>query len=525
MNETKHTTNQQPQPGSPNFVTRGHFLQSAAALATLAAAMTSGLWPLSAWSQEVSAGAIATEQTTMLFFDDEPLFARDHVERRLGQPKRVGAYHETVGNCTWGYPAVFRMPDGKWRMVYNSGIGKSNGGAGCVLVAESDDGLAWKPLDTRGSAKIDDKLRRCPHQVLPNGAGSVILMSSAFEDPHAPADERYKLLSIGPARLWTSANLIDWKLKENIDWQAEAPDPPSFAFWNPLRKAYSIATRPDDGDRRIALVETKDWGTFTRPELVMQADADDAPLAQLYGMYALPYEGYFVGCLWIFHANDADRLESPPHLYLNGRQNTQLTYSLNGWHWQRCLHAPLFKNGAAGEPDAGCLQVSCIVPVDEKTLRCYASTSTREHGNCPPEDGYTSIYELRRDGFVSLDAGTETGKVITRALYWRGGELRLNLATEATGTARVAIRTARGKPIEGFTFDDCKSFHGDSVGWTPKWSGDHSMQQLAGQAIRVEIEMNSAKLYALRGDFTLIRRADVKKLEQDKTPPVRRPGF
>jgi hypothetical protein len=37
--------------------------------------------------------------------------------------------------------------------------------------------------------------------------------------------------------------------------------------------------------------------------------------------------------------------------------------------------------------------------------------------------------------------------------------------------------------------------------------------------------MNSAKLYALRGDFTLIRRADVKKLEQDKTPPVRRPGF
>lgn len=112
MNETKHNTHQQQQPGSPVHVTRRHFLQSAAALATLAPALTSGLWPISAWSQEASAGAIATEQTTMLFFDDEPLFARDHVERRLGQPKRVGAYHETVGNCTWGYPAVFRMPDG-----------------------------------------------------------------------------------------------------------------------------------------------------------------------------------------------------------------------------------------------------------------------------------------------------------------------------------------------------------------------------------------------------------------------------
>jgi hypothetical protein len=43
MNKTKHHANQQPQPGSPNFVTRRHFLQSAAALGTLAGATASAV--------------------------------------------------------------------------------------------------------------------------------------------------------------------------------------------------------------------------------------------------------------------------------------------------------------------------------------------------------------------------------------------------------------------------------------------------------------------------------------------------
>ena len=41
MNETKHNTNQQLQPGSPNFVTRRHFIQTAAALSSLAGATAS----------------------------------------------------------------------------------------------------------------------------------------------------------------------------------------------------------------------------------------------------------------------------------------------------------------------------------------------------------------------------------------------------------------------------------------------------------------------------------------------------
>jgi hypothetical protein len=43
MNESPHNTNQQSQPGSPNFVTRRNFFQSAAALSSLAGVTTSAV--------------------------------------------------------------------------------------------------------------------------------------------------------------------------------------------------------------------------------------------------------------------------------------------------------------------------------------------------------------------------------------------------------------------------------------------------------------------------------------------------
>jgi len=43
MNESTHNTNDKPQPGSPNFVSRRHFLQSAAALSSLAGVTASAV--------------------------------------------------------------------------------------------------------------------------------------------------------------------------------------------------------------------------------------------------------------------------------------------------------------------------------------------------------------------------------------------------------------------------------------------------------------------------------------------------
>jgi len=461
-------------------------------------------------------------ERTILFFDDEPLYAREHVERRLGTPKVVGAYHENAGNCAWAYPCVFRLGEHSWRMVYQAGVGQKKRGGGVILLADSVDGIHWRPHDTTGEISLNPRM--APHQIFPYAEG--MELSSALDDPRGPAGGRYKALTVvgrdGAASLWTSPDLIHWTRTPAV-WQPNAPDPPTFAFWNAERRCYVLTTRPEDGDRRICLERTVDWKTFTAPELALQAEAEDPALAQIYGMSVLPYEGYYVGFLWIFHAGDASGVTAP-HRYLGGRVDTDLAYSINGRAWQRCFHRPLFSNGAPGTPDAGCLEVSSVVRLADGTLRCYASCSTREHGQCPPEDGYVVTYDLRRDGFVALEAGSERGLVGTRALYWKGGEAGLNLDA-AGGTARVRVVTARNLPVPGYGFDDCAALTEDRTDWTPRWGGGRTLNDLAGRMVRIEVEMQNAKLYALRGNFVLSRMEEVRLFEKDKTVPVALPGL
>lgn len=460
----------------------------------------------------------------LMFFNDEPLFARSKVTRRLGRPVRRTHYHETLGNCAWGYPTVFRCDDGKWRMIYQAGINKPRWGGGICLLAESSDGLNWTPRSTEAVTQIPN--RSAPHQIIPDF--EEVLLSGCFEDHRAPAAERYKLLTVQADKrtmLWVSGDLIRWEKAEHQNWEDEAPDPPSCPYWNPIKKRYQIMTRPAFMDRRITVVETADWKNFSPRKLVMEADSDDPPLAQVYGFYVVPYESYFVGLPWLFYAGDASSNQpATPHRYLGGRQETYLAYSINGDHWQRCLHQPLFKNGQAGEPDSGCLQVSSVVKLDDGGLRCYASCSRGEHGYCPSDDGYIVTYDLRKDGFVCLEAGDEPGLVGTRALYWVEREMMLNIDASG-GTARVRIVYPHGEEISGFGFDDNIALSEDATRWIPQWKSGRKISELAGSIFRVEIELRHARLYSLRGRFVRCWNPDLWRHTKSGLAPVLQPGF
>lgn len=456
-------------------------------------------------------------RATLLFFDDEVLFSRRGVTRRLGRPRRIASYHESAGNCTWGRPAVFRTEDGGWRMVYQAGVGRPNQGGGVVLLATSEDGVEWRPHDTQGSIALPRRI--APHQILPSDAGSYC---SVIDDSRATAGERYKLLTTSERQttsIWHSADLLDWQRYPGRSWHPSPPDPPAFPFWNEPARRYMIMTRPEWPDRRICLIETEDWQAFTRPRLILNADAEDRPLAQHYGLYVWPYDGYFIGLLWVFYAGDASP-RSAPHRYRGGKVETYLAYSLNGMHWQRCFHTPLFRNGEPGAPDAGCLQISNLRSLPSGTIRAYGACSTNEHGICPPDDGHIVTYELRRDGFVGLEAGDDPGLISTRTIYWRGGEAALNL-NALGGTARVRVIEARGNPIPGFSLDECVPLQGDEVAWIPRWKEGRTLGALSGRMIRLEIELRRACLYAVRGDFVVVRLGGLERWEKERQLPTR----
>lgn len=473
-----------------------------------------------------SSAAQTGDVKTLLFFDDQRLSLRDNVERHLGKPELMpeSIYRDPHTVTAWGYPSVFYdEPSGKWRMLYLGWVGV---GKRFPLLAESDDGLHWSLRDTTKEIQLPD--RAFPHQILPLTEFSE--WPASYIDERAPAEERIKgLVVFHPTkhhiatRLWVSPDGIKWKLKEGIEWQKPGADPGTAVFWNAVRNSYTFTTRPDWTDRRISLFETKDWVTFTQPELAMQTDALDMPLTQLYGMPVFPYEGYYIGFLWLFHTSSQVKGQSP-HKFVGGHVDCQLAYSLNGWHFQRGFRTPFIGNDAPGQPTAGCVYPSSMVTKPDGSLWIYASAGTHEHAIIPPGSGAILTYKLRRDGFVYLESANGVGTVGTVPLLWKGGELEVN-AQAPHGQIRVRVTDAKGTTLEGYDFNDCEPLESDDVAWKPVWKNGKTLSSLGTRTLRLEFEMMSGRLYALRGHFASLVAGEVWRFDEEGTLPAERPGF
>ncbi len=127
--------------------------------------------------------------------------------------------------------------------------------------------------------------------------------------------------------------------------------------------------------------------------------------------------------------------------------------------------------------------------------------------------------------FVCLEAGPTVGRISTRALYWAGGEAELNLDAKG-GLARVRVVKANDEELPGYGFDDCIPLSdAESIAWTPQWKSGNRLQNLAGTMVRIEVEMTSARIYALRGNFILSRLHEIRKLKETNTPPGKKIGL
>ena len=85
--------------------------------------------------------------TTTLLFDDQRLNRLDNVVRKLGGSERLDdlVYRDPYGNTAFAYPSVFRHEEsGNWHMVYQVDA-HAGGLTFAQVVAESKDGLEWRP--------------------------------------------------------------------------------------------------------------------------------------------------------------------------------------------------------------------------------------------------------------------------------------------------------------------------------------------------------------------------------------------
>lgn len=457
---------------------------------------------------------------TLLFFDDQWLQLRENAAICQGRPVLIpkSVYRDPqldLVTLTWGYPYVIHNEaTGRWLLFYQ-GWPVDHTALPCpvALVAESADGLAWRPLSV--AQEGSKQLWVMPNQFLPlYDKDARFAEAQVYQDLRACPEERFKALALYrrtdllfDAPVFVSADGLTWRKLAGIAWHegGDAPDYPLGIFWNQHRESYVITGRPAHCDRRVALRETRDWRSFAPPEWLMQPDALDRAVSDLYGMPAAAYRGQYVGFLEIYEPVPYVEFDGvkpgniPTHKFVDGHVSCQLTYSQSGWVFQRFLRQPFVPQDDPSAPDFGGVYPCCLVE-KEDCLWLYASVTPVEHGRVPRGTGAIAVYRLRKDGFALLRARNGYARVRTKALYLRDGEVLFNVCAQQ-GVFRVQVATPDGDPIPGFTFADCQPFSGDDIAYAPVFAGGRGMNVLRGQAVVLDLAFRHADLYAIRGDF------------------------
>lgn len=138
-------------------------------------------------------------------------------------------------------------------------------------------------------------------------------------------------------------------------------------------------------------------------------------------------------------------------------------------------------------------------------LPCVASMVAR--AGEPVEIGsrrelFVDRFLLRTDGFASVSAPWSGGEMFTKLLTFSGNTLSLNYSTSAAGSIRVEIQDPAGRPLPGFSVDDCPEIIGDEIDRTVRWKRGSDVGELAGTPVRLRFVLRDADLFSLKFSTT-----------------------
>ncbi len=429
---------------------------------------------------------------TILFFDDTRLYNREGMTREYGMPEVVSREEFQCDEYALQWPnGLWRTEDGIYHMIL---LLQADGARFLPLAYYSQDGENWLP-DNRAEGSTVKNIKY-PNQCFDADTG--IEAAYFIYDTHDIPQCRYKIIANkcdNEARwcddiMYCSEDCFNWKLMRGASWNSRGAEPGVSSFYNPLLNTNIVVCRPTWGDRRICVVKTDNFQSFTYPELAMMPDSEDNALVEHYGMLADCYKNYFIGFLWLYNC-----IHTNQNKFWEGKVDCQLAYSVNGTHWQRSLRKPFIANGEEGTYNAGMVYPSKFIQLDDGSIRIYGGAFAKEHGHFYSEGSFV-IYKLREDGFVRLVAGENGGKVFTKPIVLHGG-FDINLKGRATC---AVYDSSGGKPLAGFTHEECIAFDGDDTHWIPKWQ-NADLEKLKGKCVCLEIKLENGELYAINGNI------------------------
>ena len=435
-----------------------------------------------------------------LFVDRFLIDELDNVELKLHSPQLMPAvtpprphgHYATVLKSDRGYQFYYRgdtKPGNHWKKgweQYHEGE--------VTLYAESPDAIHWS-LPHLGIYP--------DHPAFP--AGNVVLMNeflvnhnfTPFIDtrPGVPESEKYKALGglayqpnqhldvkqrRGPGGLkaFTSPDGIHWKpLQEKPvipeEW-GKYFDSQNYAFWSESEQAYVCYFRRFiKGYRGIARTTSQDFIHWT-PLVEMQANL---PNEHLYTACTQPYfrapHIYFALPTRFM----AKRGAATDILFMSARGSAQFDREFT----ESYIRPGIGQDGWANRANYAAIGIHQTGPAEMS----FFLTGGRR-------------YVTRLDGIASVNASLTGGTLLTKPIRFSGDELEINYSTSAAGQILVELQDSTGKPLPGFTLEDCEPIYGDHIARIVKWKQGSDVSSLAGQPVRLRFDMQDADLYALK---------------------------
>lgn len=434
------------------------------------------------------------------------------------------------------YNTVLRE-GGTFRLWYGAVMktGLPQEGAIRLCYAESADGLHWERPELgivpfEGSAR-NNIVAPLLEQQSQQGA-------TVCRDERAPAAERYKL--------WTKFRPTDQEMEagvrpglyamfsaDGLHWQVypDQPNPPGQAcdtqdvfFWDDRIDRYVGYTRVaatqhvDEAAkaqvgryRSVGRITSPDFRKWSETQIVLEPDGVDrhiplpvkrenpSPVLDFYTNCAMKYpwaqDVYLMFPSVFYHWEEQDGLPAT--------MDVQLLTSRDGVAWNRMgERRPFLRRGRDGTAADGMLFANpWLTPVGEELWLFYTGIG-RLHLPPAQESWPSGLYRarIRRDGFVSADAGYRGGEFVTPPLVFAGQSMEVNCDGSAGGWLKIAILEPNGREIPGFGLEEAETITGNRLRKRVRWRSKEPLAALAGRPVRLRIVMRDMKLYAFQFD-------------------------
>lgn len=280
-----------------------------------------------------------------------------------------------------------------------------------------------------------------------------------------------------------------------------------YFFYDPYQDRYvSTFKTANRRHRAVGIAVSKDGLEWHKPvELgpVFGADELDPDPTQVYGMPVFPYQGWYIGLPWLYHARwmKWGVYDTPKKMY-EAQEGTPCTIDTHfAWSWDLVSwnrtpeRKPFIPLGKPGSWDCEMVASARNPVVVGDNLYFYYGGYSTVHDTLEAKCG-VGLAILRVDGFCSMKAGREEGWLISRREVFSTPRVTINALTRPGGYVAAELVDRWNNVIPGFSREDCVPFEGDSVGHELQWRKKKFPPKWLEPDKKIRFFLKNAELYS-----------------------------